>query len=672
MIKNPKLNNIELTSIIALDTEFNSLDILTSDCLVISITNQKDDTYVLDRKHYSNQELTEFFNRVAKLDKVICHNTKVDVGIIYSNFKVLLRNSYCTMMGSQIIDNGYTNPKNMVGNLELPSGFHSLGGCTQRYLGVRLLESDEKKRLQRSFINLPLGSEITDEQMEYAGSDTYLLISLYKVQQAFITDRDLSRIIRLENTLTPVLLKIEFRGCLVDVEKHRNNIKDWEVKLRELTEQLDAIIIKLSKDYPQIYGGKFTNLRRYETVLQLDMFGDAPVVKENQQKNNINFSSPRQVEVIFDKLKIPKPVDDDGKVSFGENPINTYINNHPNSPLKGFLEVLLEYREYDKLLGTYGEKLFDVLDASGRVRTSYGQCFTDTGRLTSSEIIKKTLGMNLANIPKRKDIRAIFIPDKGYSFIDSDFTGQEVILAGDYSKEPVLMKAFKEGFDHHSYLASISYSIVFGRKVEIKNENEEITIDNHTYNLKKLRDDHKSCLFAKFYGGGRNRVMNVLNKYLVNHIEASSRLDVADKVSKALNAALPTLTKYLKSKVDEVKETSYVVANKLGRRRYFDDPSSAFGDAMNFPIQGSGADCVKISLILIDKWLGEKSQELGISEEELGWITMTIYDQNLICLNDKYLELAPEIPRLMAESINYFLEDLKGSSDLNIRKYWSK
>ncbi len=673
MIKNPTLNDIVLTKIIGLDTEFNSLDILTSDCLVISITNQSGITYILDRSKYQHDELRKFFKRVSELETVICHNAKVDIGIIYSNFGILLRNGHCTMLASQIIDNGFMLLENMVGKLAYISmGPHSLGGCIRRYLGVELSESDFKKRMQRSFIALPLGSEITDEQLEYAGNDTHFLIRLYEEQLRYVVERQLSKIIKLENKLTPVLIKMEFSGCLIDVDRHRQNIRDWEVKLRELTEKLDNEIIKLSVIYPQLYGGKYTNPRRYEKVAQLNMFGDAPVEYENEQRGNINFSSSHQITRIFDRLDLPKPHDDAGKPGFGENPINTYINNNPNSPLRPFLEVLLEYREYDKLLGTYGEKLFSVLDKNNRLRTAYSQCFAATGRLTSSEIIRRVLGFNLANIPKRKDVRAVFIPDPGYSFIDSDFTGQEVILAGDYSKEPVLMKAFKEGFDHHSFLASISYSIVFGRSVEIQNESKEITIDNHTYNLKKLRDDHKSCLFAKFYGGGKMRVMNVLNKYLVNHVEPSKILDVADEVSKALNRALPVLTKFLRGKVKEVQENGFVVSNKLGRRRYFDDPESAAGDAMNLPIQGSGADCVKISLIKIDEWLGQKAKELGIPERELGYLTMTIYDQNLVSLNDKYLELAPEIPRLMAESINWFLTDLQGSSDLNIRKYWSK
>jgi DNA polymerase-1 len=269
-------------------------------------------------------------------------------------------------------------------------------------------------------------------------------------------------------------------------------------------------------------------------------------------------------------------------------------------------------------------------------------------------------------------MRSIFIPDPNYSFVDCDFTGQEVIIAGDFSLEPVLLKAFQEGFDHHSFLASISYSILFKQQVEIKNIEEYIEIDGFKYNVKKLRDVHKSCLFAKFYGGGMKRIMNILNEYLVNHHPPTEREGIAEQISRALNGALPVLTKFLKGKVNECKEQGYVVANKLGRRRYFDEPEKAYGEVMNLPIQATGADCIKISLIKIDEWLENTAKEMGIKQDELGWITMTIYDQNLVCFNDKYIDLSKKIPEIMADSITYFLKTLKGSSDYNIRKFWSK
>jgi len=82
---------------------------------------------------------------------------------------------------------------------------------------------------------------------------------------------------------------------------------------------------------------------------------------------------------------------------------------------------------------------------------------------------------------------------------------------------------------------------------------------------------------------------------------------------------------------------------------------------------------IKTALINIDKWLIKTSTQLNIPEEQLGWIAMSIYDQNLICLNDDYLYLADEIQKIMAKSLTAFLKgNLEGNSDLNIRKEWGK
>lgn len=91
---------------------------------------------------------------------------------------------------------------------------------------------------------------------------------------------------------------------------------------------------------------------------------------------------------------------------------------------------------------------------------------------------------------------------------------------------------------------------------------------------------------------------------------------------------------------------------------------------MNAEIQGTGGDCMKIALIKLDNWFKEKAIELNIPTDELGWPALSVYDQALVQLNDKYLDLAPNVSKLMAESINVFLHHLNGKADLEIKKHW--
>lgn len=603
---NPAIEDIELSSIIGFDSEFTSLDTLTANCVAISISNPETRiNYALDTNSniYSKANIQKLISKIQQCDIVLAHNAKVDIAILYSNFGILCRNFWCTMMASQLIDNGYGfvvkkenimdlelkacpdriyYTQNMVGNVPMMPSPHGLHGCIRRYLGINLKENFNKKQLQKSFINFPEGKNVSKEQLDYACADVQYLYDLYKAEMYYIEQRNQHIQVKLENKLTPVIVKMEFKGSLIDIEAHKQNIINWKAKLIEIEQQLDNIILKLGETNPYLRGGIYSNPRKKEEVIQTSLFSGMEKVVANENIYNVNYSSSKQLEDIFNRCNQPFPVDEAGKISFGEESIKLHITNYPDSCLKHFLELILDYREYSKLLSTYGENLLQLVDKNNRMRTNYTQCFTDTGRLTSSAITKDVLGLNLANLPKRSDVRKIFIPDPGYSFVDSDMTGQELILVAGYSGEETLLKAFKEGFDHHSYFASISYSIIFGRPIEIKNKSEIINIDGFEYDVKKLRDVHKSAIFCKVYLGGAKRVQVILNEYLVNHIPADKRFETAEKISKALDAAMPNMIKYLKGKVDSVKKLGYVETTLYNRRRYFDEPEKAYGDSANF------------------------------------------------------------------------------------------
>lgn len=675
------------------DTEFNNLDTLHARLICFSLTNQKGETWVCEILKYNKEELKDFFTKLGQTRMLISHNAKVEIGVIYSNIGVLLRNCWCTMLASQIVDNGYgykvkkedvlaegfkldeghdnsviSYTGSMVGHIKYMQHPHSLIGCIKRYLGAVPIKQLDKKALQHSFINYNFKEPLTKEQLDYAAEDTMYLIPLHISQWANLDKRNLLHICSLENRLTPVLVKMEFRGCKIDIELHKKNIVKWKEQLHETIAKLDNILVALTPKYPGI--AKFSFDHTQTIVNQMDLFGLPKEIIANREA--FNYSSPKQLQELFTACEQEHPVDEKkGTVSFGEESLAFYVTNNPDSDFVEFLNLLLKHREYEKLLGTYSQKILDQLDGD-RIRTSYSQCFAETGRLTSSEIIKDKMGLNLANIPKNPDIRKIFVPDDGFVFIDSDMTGQELVLAGDYSKEPVLLKAFQEGFDHHSFLASISYSLIFGQQIEIKNVSEKITIGEHTYDVKKLRDVHKNCLFSKIYLGGPKRVQAYLNEYLVNHVPANERFDRCKQISDALDKSLKTLMAYLKKQVELTKQQGYAVANKLGRRRYFENPAGVYGDAANMGIQGSGADAMKIALINLDKLFVTKSAELGISEDDFGWITMSIYDQTLCNLHKKYLQYKEEIPKIMGNALGYFLTTLEGKSDLNIREFWGK
>lgn len=680
-IYNPTILDFSSYARLALDTEFNSLSPVRSRVLCIALSDGET-KWVYDTNAYDKKDIVTLLTSLHDV-QLVAHNAKIDCLMLYANYKVLLRNWMCTFLSSQIIDNGYVFSYNMVGakGYEKP---HNLLACLDRFLDIKETESSYKKRMQLSFIHQPAGMALTTEQMDYAADDVGYLLQLADAQYKHLKERELLNVMSIENKLSSVLAKMELRGILVDQDKHRQNIRNWQQKLLIIEQQMDEFLAGFEVDGVQAK----QRPRERVGIVQGNLFGANEKTVYNKNVGHINYASTAQLAELWDTMGWPKPRDvkDEAKgknssgYSFSMDAMTNYKVEHGSESCIPLIDLLIKHSEMRKKISTYGEKLLSCLDADGRMRTSYGQCFTDTGRLTSSAIMSKKNkapfdnGYNLANIPKDNDVRNIFVADEGYTFVDSDQTGQELIIAACYSGEQVLIKAFKDGFDHHSFLASGGYGIIFRQPdFEVKNEDVNVTIGDHTYNLKKnLRQDFKACTFSLIYGGGKQRVFEYLSSYISNHWPADQGLAIADQVCKRLKADLPDLVKWLQNQVNLAKKYGYIVGSKIGRRRYWDDPSDVYGEAMNFPIQNSGAESIKLALIRLDRWLGEKSAELGIAEEELGWLTLTVYDQNIVSLNDKYLDYASEIQRIMAESLSFFLTGLEGSSDLNITKQWTK
>lgn len=571
MIINPKIEEIQLKKIIALDTEFSSLIPRESNLLAIPIKSG-DTTYVLDTSAYKDVEIIQLFNRIAKeCDEVIAHYAQAEQRVLWSNYGIELTNWYCTYLASQNIDKGYGIAlgegnyltKNMVGGVFKMKKPHSLLGCIRRYLGKSSRSEDYKSELQKSFIGLPKGTKLTEAQLKYAAEDVEDLYDLYLAQQRWIDTRGCRQAVRLDNRFIPVCTKMEARGIKVNIDKHKANIAKWEHEIVELLIKMDKELSDLGVDIPPRYFSDEVNINGIW------------LKRPKEHMEFFNHGSSKQLAQVFEKLGQVLPRDGKGIAkagySFGEDNLNLYKAEHAGSKMINYINMLFDYKMYCKRISTYGEKLLECMDNDGRMRTAYGIATTNTCRLNSSSIVDD-VGINMANIPKVSEIRAIFEPEDGYSFIDSDFEGQEAVLAADYSQEPVLMKAFTEGFDFHSFLASKSFSIIFDRPVTIVNEDKVLEIDGHKYNHKKeLRQKHKNVLFSKMYLAGPARVYEYMSEFILNHWPADKGMEIATKVSKVVESSLPVLMKYLKSKGDFARNHGYVEMTALGRRRYFDD-----------------------------------------------------------------------------------------------------
>ncbi|HLB89805.1 MAG TPA: DNA polymerase I, partial [Terriglobales bacterium] len=167
-----------------------------------------------------------------------------------------------------------------------------------------------------------------------------------------------------------------------------------------------------------------------------------------------NINSPKQLgDVLFNKLNLPKPV----KYGKGKT-ISTAVD-----VLEGLAaahdvpRLVLEYRQLAKLKSTYVDALPALLSpTSGRLHTTFGQTGTATGRLSSAN-------PNLQNIPIRtelgREIRAAFTAEPGHVLLAADYSQIELRLLSHFSKDPLLVEAYRRVDDIHTLTASQVFGV---------------------------------------------------------------------------------------------------------------------------------------------------------------------------------------------------------------------
>jgi len=161
-----------------------------------------------------------------------------------------------------------------------------------------------------------------------------------------------------------------------------------------------------------------------------------------QAKTEINWASNQQKLAVCQKIE---PL----MISVGDRELQRIKSKHP------IVKTLISYNKYKKLQSSFGKKFLDFVDVDSRIRASIWQILS-TGRISVSE-------PNLNQIPSKGDlakvIRSCFIPEAGYKIVGGDFSGMELRIIAEFSKDPVWLNAFKDGQDLHSVLCAMTFGI---------------------------------------------------------------------------------------------------------------------------------------------------------------------------------------------------------------------
>ena len=287
-----------------------------------------------------------------------------------------------------------------------------------------------------------------------------------------------------------------------------------------------------------------------------------------------NIGSPKQVGEVFEELNISTGKKTaTGQISTSHDVLVDLAQNYE------IAQLIIDYREMDKLKATYADALPKMIRDDGRVHGCLNQTVAATGRLSSTE-------PNLQNIPVRtklgQEIRRSFIPEKGNKLISADYSQLELRILAHITKDPVMSKAFIEGEDIHANTARL----VFGAKDE-----------------KDLKEKRRLAKIVNFGIAYAVEAFGLSQRVGISKAEARQVIDDYFDTYKGIREYMDRIPR-------EAREKGYV-ESLFGRRRYFPGindrnfvvRSRAEREAINMPIQGTASDIVKIAMIRVNKAL---------------------------------------------------------------------
>ncbi len=266
-----------------------------------------------------------------------------------------------------------------------------------------------------------------------------------------------------------------------------------------------------------------------------------------------NWNSPPQILKAFALQEIVLPDTKEETLSQCEHPL---------------AHILLKYRKVSKLVGTYGNKLLGFVE-DGRIYASWRQVGAGTGRMACSS-------PNLQNLPPevRKHVRA----PEGRILVKADYSQIELRIAAKISGDERMLEAYEKGEDLHTLTARN----ITGRK--------EIT--------KEERKLAKALNFGLIYGQGARG----LKDYARASYGVEMSREEADLYRRRFFDTYPGLKHWHEWERREWQRGNTETRTLTGRRR---TGLTTLTERLNSPVQGTGADGLKLALAFLYERRGE-------------------------------------------------------------------
>ncbi|HUL60879.1 MAG TPA: DNA polymerase I [Anaeromyxobacteraceae bacterium] len=407
---------------------------------------------------------------------------------------------------------------------------HALADVARERLAAELPRDPSGGDAARKSERVPVEGLEVERVAAWAGSLAAVLPDLAPVLERGLADEGLARLHdEVERPLVPVLVEMERAGIAVD----RSAMEGMSAEFGKAMEELEGRI-------------------------------------HAEARHPFNIASTRELaQVLFTELNLPVLKRLKTGPSTDQDVLEKLAEQH------ALPRLVLEHRSLSKLKGTYVDALPQLVEADGRIHTTFHQAGAATGRLSSSD-------PNLQNIPVRTElsrrIRAAFVAPEGRRLLSADYSQIELRILAHYSGDAALAESFLKGEDVHTRTAAETFGCGPG----------EVTPD-------------------------MRRVAKVLNfgiAYGLSAFGLSQRLDLPGAEAQAIIDRYFTryagVRRYVDRAVEQARKTGES-RTLFGRVRAMPEIAArnpalrmaAERTAINTPIQGTAADIVKVAMIRV-------------------------------------------------------------------------
>lgn len=741
--------------IIGYDVESNGLDAWKNDT-VLNIIGTEKVQFVF---HSAFCDLTRYMQAVKELQfTLLGHNIKFDIKYLATEQKLIFTDVWDTMLAEQ--------------RLYMKSGLSmSLAQLCFRYLDVYPDAMD--KSIRDEFIGCNIKTfSVEPRHLTYGASDVQHLfpvkekqvVSLQHYKLEFLTNE-------IEFPLISIIAKAELTGFVFNLEAWLE-IYEENLKQKFITEgELDIEVRRLrdlvwgtkgsANHNPAkrlfMQGGKWDKERVHNPMYDvfnddgstnaLDLFGEpmskktltGTKTKVNKTPNNIAYGSDTQIIEIFALLEEPLPTkqqqlaiprfNSKGKIDktfynyqTGAPVLQEYLSDLHYSKMKPFIKLLLEHRGTSTACSNFGANFSNKINpVTGKIHTSFRQCFAATGRFQSGGGKNEPDKPNFQNIPSKASyairMRNCFMAREGYSIGTHDLTGAELIIMCSLSQDMNLLEASKG--DMHSFVAQSCWRRIYAHRATNPSNTVEMTAEyvelSRTYTVSKTvnkqqRGNFKPMTFGVIYGMHAAKAGKTLK---VSKEEGQIVIDFIEE-------AFPDVIRMVKSASDFAAKHGYIVLNtRTNSRAWFPNIVYAIkegidfkdynfrktnpilaakinkelSEARNIKIQGTQSDMIKEATVELQKWIDDN----GLTDETtiLSWVHDEIVDEHLKCLDGKSAEWRewrewrlqdnelyynnktftnfPELKaQIMRDTCNKYLTNVKMDVDYDVEPYWTK